>query len=153
MRWIPVLLLLFAPASAWAEDTRPNIVCLFSDDHACHAIGAYGSKINRTPRIDRLAERGAVFLNSFCANAICGPSRATVLTGCFSHVNGFYANTGGKPFDGTQPTFPRLLQAAGYQTALVGKWHLGSKPTGFDHWEILLGQGQYYNPVLASAEG
>ncbi len=159
MRWIPLaLMLLLAPLSGVGADdaeeaTRPNIVFLFSDDHACQAIGAYGSKINETPQIDRLADTGAVFTSSFCTNSICGPSRATVLTGCFSHVNGFYANTQGTSFDGSQPTFPKLLQGAGYQTALVGKWHLGSEPTGFDHWEILPGQGNYYNPDYVTPEG
>lgn len=130
----------------------PNIVFIFTDDHACQSIGAYGSKINQTPNIDRIAREGAVFLNSFCANSICGPSRACVLTGKHSHKNGFYSNGRG-PFDGTQFTFPQVLQKAGYQTALVGKWHLNSNPTGFDHWEILPGQGSYYNPVFLNETG
>ena len=121
MRWILLVLLALVGSRAWAADERPNIVFLFSDDHACQAIGAYGSKINATPQIDRLADTGAVFLESFCTNSICGPSRATVLTGCFSHVNGFYANSQGEPFDGAQPTFPKLLQQAGYQTAQIGR--------------------------------
>ena len=126
------------------ESRRPNIVFIFSDDHATQSIGAYGSKINRTPNIDRLAEEGSVFLNSFCGNSICGPSRSSVLTGVHSHINGFYTNAGGTRFDSAQSTFPKLLQEAGYQTALVGKWHLRSDPTGFDYWEILPGQGSYY---------
>jgi arylsulfatase A-like enzyme len=131
---------------------RPNIVFIFTDDHACQSIGAYGSKINKTPNIDRIANEGAVFLNSFCANSICGPSRACVLTGKHSHKNGFYSNGRG-PFDGSQFTFPKVLQKSGYQTALVGKWHLNSDPTGFDHWEILPGQGSYYNPQFIGQNG
>lgn len=130
---------------------RPNVVFIFSDDHATQAIGAYGSKINQTPNIDRIAEQGAVFVNSFCANSICGPSRACILTGKHSHVNGFMRN--GNRFDATQMTFPKLLQTAGYQTAVIGKWHLGTMPTGFDHWEILPGQGAYYNPDFIQMDG
>ncbi|TWT93009.1 sulfatase/phosphatase domain-containing protein [Neorhodopirellula pilleata] len=130
---------------------RPNIVFVFSDDHALQAIGAYGSKINQTPNLDRIAKEGAVFQNSFCANSICGPSRACILTGKHSHINGFLRN--GNRFDGTQVTFPKLLQDVGYQTALIGKWHLGTDPTGFDHWEILPGQGHYYNPDLIQQDG
>lgn len=145
------LLILIPTSIAIAED-RPNIVFIFTDDHACQSIGAYGSKINKTPNIDRIAKNGAVFLNSFCANSICGPSRACVLTGKHSHKNGFYSNGRGK-FDGSQFTFPQALQKAGYQTAMIGKWHLNSDPTGFDHWEILPGQGSYYNPVFIRKEG
>ena len=130
---------------------RPNIVFIFSDDHAVGAISAYGSEILQTPQIDRLANEGSVFLNSFCANSICGPSRACILTGKHSHINGFRRN--GERFDGSQTTFPKLLQASGYQTALVGKWHLSSDPTGFHHWEILPGQGSYYNPVFLQMDG
>ncbi len=150
LRWSTLLLAqltLFASA-----DEQPNIVFIFTDDHACQSIGAYGSTINETPNIDRLAREGAVFYNSFCANSICGPSRACVLTGKHSHKNGFYSNGRGA-FDGSQFTFPQELQKAGYQTALVGKWHLKSNPTGFDHWEILPGQGAYYNPQFISASG
>ena len=143
------LFLLCLPALSAAD--RPNIVFIFSDDHAVGAISAYGSRILQTPRIDRLANEGSVFLNSFCANSICGPSRACILTGKHSHINGFRRN--GERFDGTQTTFPKLLQAAGYQTSLVGKWHLSSDPTGFDHWEILPGQGSYYNPVFLRMDG
>ncbi|MCH8216954.1 MAG: sulfatase [Planctomycetes bacterium] len=137
-------------ATALAE--RPNIVFIFSDDHACQAIGAYGSKINQTPNIDRIAREGALFVNSFCANSICGPSRACILTGKHSHKNGFYSNGLG-PFDGSQFTFPQELQKAGYQTALIGKWHLISEPTGFTHWDILPGQGSYYNPDFINKQG
>ena len=127
-----------------------NILLIFTDDHALQSIGAYGSTINKTPNIDRLAASGAVFDNSFVGNSICGPSRAAVLTGKHSHKNGFYSNES-KEFDGNQVTFPKLLQKAGYQTALIGKWHLGSNPTGFDYWEILPNQGNYYNPSLYKA--
>lgn len=132
----------FGPATA--ADKRPNILFVFSDDHATQAIGAYGSRINKTPHIDRIGREGGVFFNSFCANSICGPSRACILTGKHSHVNGFLRN--GNKFDGTQTTFPKLMQQVGYQTAIVGKWHLSSDPTGFDYWEVLPGQGSYYNP-------
>lgn len=130
---------------------QPNILFVFSDDHSPRAIGAYGSKINQTPNLDRIAKEGAVFRNSFCANSICGPSRACILTGKHSHINGFLRN--GNRFDGSQTTFPKLMQQAGYQTALIGKWHLSSDPTGFDFWEVLPGQGSYYNPDLLQMNG
>lgn len=126
---------------------QPNIVFIFSDDHAYQAISAYGSKLNRTPHIDRLAKEGMRFDRCIVPNSICGPSRASILTGKYSHLNGFFNNTNNR-FDGSQVTFPKLLQKAGYQTAIIGKWHLVSDPTGFDHWEILPGQGQYYNPPM-----
>ena len=131
--------------------SRPNIIFIFSDDHASHAISAYGSRVNQTPNIDRLAQQGLLFRNNFCGNALCGPSRATILTGLHSHGNGFMRN--GNVFDGNQPTFPKLLQKVGYQTALIGKWHLSSDPQGFDHWLVLPGQGQYYNPRFLSKDG
>ena len=146
--------LLLATVPHATEDERPNIVFLFTDDHAPHAIGAYGgwlAGVDPTPQIDRLAAQGLRFENSFCTNSICGPSRAVILTGKHSHLNGFRDN--GDLFDGDQPTFPKMLRAAGYQTAILGKWHLKSDPQGFDHWEVLPGQGDYYNPVLLSAEG
>src|SRR5215210_4164414 len=127
----------------------PNIVVIFSDDHAYQAISAYGDarKLLDTPNIDRLAKEGTRFDRCLVPNSICGPSRATLLTGKYSHANGFYNNTNSR-FDGSQVTFPKLLQAAGYQTAIVGKWHLVSDPTGFDFWDILPGQGAYYNPPM-----
>lgn len=137
--------------SSFAEQKRPNIIFIFSDDHALQSIGAYGSVINETPNIDRLATEGAIFENSFCGNSLCGPSRATVLTGKHSHKNGFLRN--GNKFDGNQSTFPQLLQNAGYQTAIIGKWHLSSDPTGFDFWKILPGQGSYYNPDFLHMDG
>ncbi|MDH7568146.1 MAG: sulfatase [Armatimonadota bacterium] len=124
----------------------PNIVWIMSDDHAAHAIGAYGSRINRTPNIDRLAREGVRFDHCFCTNSLCGPARATLLTGQYSHLHGMIDNRG--RFDGTRVTFPKLLQQAGYRTGIVGKWHLGSDPTGFDYWNILPGQGAYHNPVM-----
>lgn len=128
----------------------PNILFIFSDDHACNAISAYGSRINRTPNIDRLAREGAIFENSFCSNAICAPSRAVILTGKHSHVNGKVDNA--EPFDTSQPTFNKALQAAGYQTAMIGKWHLRNDPEGFDFWKVLPGQGHYYNPDFRSPD-
>jgi arylsulfatase A-like enzyme len=136
------------PAQAGA---RPNLIFVFSDDHAAQAIGAYGSKLAPTPELDRLAEEGVLFENAFVTNSICAPSRAVVLTGRHSHLNGVLTNA--ETLDGTQTTFPQLLQRAGYQTALIGKWHLKSDPTGFDHYEVLRGQGPYYNPVLLHKGG
>ena len=133
---------------------RPNIVFLFSDDHAVNAISAYGGPLKDvapTPNIDRIARQGAVFINSFCANSICGPSRATILTGKHSHANGFMRN--GNKFDPNQWTFAKQLQRTGYSTAVIGKWHLSSNPVGFDHWEVLPGQGNYYNPVFLQMDG
>lgn len=138
-----------AAASAAQPDQRPNIVFIFSDDHAWQALSAYGDerKLLHTPHLDRLAHEGMRFDRCLVTNSICGPCRATVLTGKYSHRNGFYNNSNSR-FDGSQTTFPKLLQAAGYQTALIGKWHLVSDPTGFDHWHILPGQGVYYNPPM-----
>lgn len=146
-------LLLGAPATLWAQQ-RPNIVFIFSDDHAPHAIGAYNGwlkDVNPTPNIDQLARQGMLFQNSFCTNSICGPSRAVIITGKHSHLNGFMNN--GNNFDGDQQTFPKLLQQAGYTTAMIGKWHLKSNPQGFDYWEVLPGQGEYYNPRFLSQQG
>ncbi len=137
-----------------ANRNRPNIIFMYSDDHAWQAVSAYGSRLAKvapTPHIDRLARDGMRF-DRFCVtNSICAPCRAVILTGKHSHLNGVKDN--GTPFDGSQQTFPKCLQAAGYQTALVGKWHLHSTPTGFDHWEVYPGQGYYYNPVFITPEG
>ena len=133
---------------------KPNILFIFSDDHAPHAIGAYDGwlkSVDPTPNIDSLARQGMLFKNSFCTNSICGPSRAVIVTGKHSHINGFMNN--GNKFDGSQQTFPKLLQKAGYQTAMIGKWHLKSNPQGFDYWDILPGQGDYYNPNMISKKG
>ncbi len=139
-------------AVAEGAGPRPNIVFIMADDHAVQAVSCYGgwlANIAPTPNIDRIAREGARYDRVFCNNSICGPSRAAILTGKFSHVNGFYKNEGGGDFDGTQQTFPKLLQAAGYQTAVIGKWHLGTAPTGFDYSKVLFngnGQGTYWNP-------
>lgn len=138
-----------APAAP-ASPRPPNIVFIFSDDHAYQAISAYGDarRLLETPHIDRLAREGMRFDRCLVTNSICGPSRATILTGLYSHLNGFVNNSAQARFDGSQTTFPKLLQARGYQTAIVGKWHLVSDPTGFDFWQILPGQGAYYNPPM-----
>ena len=127
----------------------PNILFIFSDDHAYQAISAYSDPrhLIDTPHIDRLAREGMRFDRCVVPNSICGPSRASILTGKYSHLNGFYNNINSR-FDGSQMTFPKLLQAAGYQTALFGKWHLVTDPTGFDEWHILPGQGVYYHPTM-----
>ena len=147
-------LLMLGSASVQAN-TRPNIVFVFSDDHATQAISCYGGRLAEvapTPNLDRIAEEGMRFTRCMVTNSICGPSRATILTGKYSHLNGFYKNEATK-FDGSQQTFPKLLQQAGYETAIIGKWHLASEPTGFDHWEVLPGQSSYYNPDFITPEG
>ena len=142
----------FLVGTSLAADTRPNILFIMADDHGYQAIGAYGSKVNKTPNIDRLAKEGMRLDRCFVTNSICGPSRAVILTGKYSHLNGFVDNSG-RAFNGQQQTVAKLLQKAGYQTAIVGKWHLVSDPTGFDYWQILPGQGPYYDPPLKSASG
>jgi arylsulfatase A-like enzyme len=135
---------------------RPNIIYIMSDDHAYQAISAYGGALKDvapTPNIDRIARAGMRLDRCLVTNSISGPCRAVILTGKYSHLNGFVKNEGQAPFDGSQQTFPKLLQKAGYSTAMIGKWHLGSDPTGFDHWEILPGQGSYYNPEFINKEG
>ena len=130
---------------------RPNVVFIFTDDHSAHAISSYGSRINKTPHIDRIAHEGMRFKKCYVTNAICGPSRAVILTGKHSHLNGFLRN-GRAPFDGSQQTFPKLLRKSGYETAMIGKWHLKSVPTGFDHFDVLIGQGPYYNPPMRTTD-
>lgn len=145
---------LLFPLIARSEEpkaSRPNILFIFSDDHATQAIGAYGSKINKTPNIDRLAKEGMIFRTCCCTNSICAPSRAVILTGKHSHINGVIDNE--VTFDGSQQTFHKLLGKQGYQTAWIGKWHLKSEPVGFSHFEVLYGQGQYYNSPLRTPKG
>ncbi len=127
-------------------DKHPNIIYIMSDDHGYQAMSCYGSKINTTPNLDRIANEGMIFNNCFVTNSVSAPSRAVLLTGKYSHANGQLDNM--QVFDGNQVTFPKLMQQNGYQTALIGKWHLRSRPTGFDFFEILRGQGEYYNPVV-----
>ncbi len=142
---LPLSILLVVCAPIQAADTRPNILYIMADDHAAHAISAYGSKINKTPNIDRIAKEGMRFNNCLVTNSICTPSRAAILTGKYSHINGVPVFN---HFDGSQPTLAKYLQTAGYHTGMIGKWHLGSDPTGFDYWNILPGQGVYHNPVF-----
>ena len=130
---------------------RPNIIFIMSDDHSEAAISAYGSNLISTPNIDRIANEGAKFNNSFVTNSICAPSRAVLLTGKYSHLNGVLDNN--QIFDGEQETFPKILQEAGYETSMIGKWHLKSQPTGFDNWKVLKGQGEYYNPLIIDKSG
>ena len=129
-------------------DSRPNILFIMSDDHAAHAMSCYGSRINRTPNLDRIADGGMRFDNCFCTNSICTPSRATILTGTYNHVNG--CTTLATHMDNGLVTYPKLMGEQGYQTAIFGKWHLGQGPThcptGFDDWAVLPGQGLYHNP-------
>lgn len=128
------------------QEKKMNILYIMSDDHSFQTISAYDGRFINTPHIDRIGKEGVIFTNSFVANSISGPSRACMLTGKHSHKNGFIDNM--HEFDGSQQTYPKLLQKAGYETAIVGKWHLTSEPTGFDYWNILIGQGDYYNPVF-----
>lgn len=140
---LPLILASFCLAAA--QPQRPNILFIFSDDHAEHAISAYGSKVNKTPHIDRLAAEGARFTNSFVTNSICTPSRATLLTGQYSHVNGVPVFN---RFDGSRDNVAKHMQKGGYHTGMIGKWHLGSDPTGFDRWIVLPGQGAYWDPAF-----
>ena len=146
--------LVMIQGSARAADKRPNILFIFTDDHAPHAIGAYKGwlkDVAPTPNIDALAGDGMLFENSFCTNSICGPSRAVIQTGKHSHKNGFMNN--GNSFDWNQQTFPKLLQKAGYRTAIYGKSHLKGQPQGYDDWKVLPGQGLYYNPDFLTKDG
>lgn len=135
--------------------TAPNLLFIMSDDHAAHAISAYGSRINQTPNLDRIAENGMRLDSVFCTNSICAPSRAAILTGTYNHVNG--VTTLDTPLDNSQWNIAKALQGAGYETAMIGKWHLGhgpnADPSGFDFWRVLPGQGHYHNPVMVESEG
>ena len=147
---VSATLLVASLSAQTARAARPNIIFIMTDDHAAHAIGAYGSRINQTPHLDRLAREGVLLTNVFVTNSICTPSRAAILTGQYSHLNGV---TMFNRFDSSRLTVARLLQQAGYHTGMIGKWHLGSDPVGFDRWEILPGQGAYNDPVLYTASG
>ena len=134
---------------------RPNIVFIMTDDHAAHAMSCYGSRINRTPNMDRIADEGMRFDNCFCTNSICTPSRAAILTGTYNHVND--VTTLGSRMDNRLTTYPKLMRAQGYQTAIFGKWHLGQgpehEPAGFDDWRVLPGQGLYHDPEMIDSTG
>ena len=130
---------------------RPNIVFIFTDDHCQQALSAYDASRMATPHMDRIAQQGMLFNRCYVTNGICGPSRAVIQTGKYSHLNGFVRN--GNKFNGDQQTFPKLLQAAGYQTAVIGKWHLATTPQGYDYYDVLKGQGPYYNPPMITAGG
>ena len=146
MAGMAVLPMVSACCGAEKQEGPMNILFIMCDDHSYQTISAYDTTFIKTPNIDRIAADGVRFANSFVANSISGPSRACMLTGKHSHENGFTDNS--SSFDGSQQTFPKLLQKQGYETAVIGKWHLTSEPTGFDHWDILIGQGDYYNPTF-----
>ena len=143
-------MVLVAACAESPKHDRPNILFIMTDDHAAHAISAYGSRVNSTPHLDRLASEGIRLDRCFATNSICTPSRATILTGKYSHKNGV---TVFNEFDGSQPHVSRMLQRAGYYTGVVGKWHLTSEPTGFDRWTVLPGQGIYQDPVFLTPKG
>lgn len=153
MKNLFLLFLIIASACDRIEtkDDRPNIVFIMTDDHAYQAISAYGSLLMETPSIDQLAEEGIRFDKAYVTNSICSPSRAVALTGMFSHLNSVRDNL--DVFDSTLVTFPKILQQHGYETAIVGKWHLKSTPTGFDFWKVLPDQGHYYHPEIRISEG
>lgn len=147
-----ILLFLLGFSLTAAAQKKPNIILIVSDDHSYQTIGAYGSKLMDTPNIDRIADEGVVFNKAYVTNSICGPSRAVILTGKHSHKNGFKDNET-SDFDTSQDLFVKRLQADGYETAWIGKYHLGDKPEGFDYWEILPGQGSYFNPDFITMDG
>lgn len=146
--------LLITASTTAVHAQRPNILFILADDHAAHALSAYrahlpyGARLPDTPNLDRIARDGMLFVNAFVTNSICGPSRATVLTGQYGHLNGVMTNN--EPLHPDHITFPRLLRDGGYETALIGKWHLRTAPEGFDYYEVMAGQGPYYNPVMHS---
>ena len=145
------LLCFLVVSSVSFAQKKPNILVIVSDDHTMQSIGAYGSKYGVTPHIDKLAKEGIVFNRAFVTNSICAPSRAVLLTGKFSHKNGLINNL--TPFNGAQPQFQDYLHKVGYQTAWIGKWHLETSPRGFDYWQVLPGQGHYYNPDFIMMDG
>src|SRR6476620_10395450 len=145
-----VVMALAVVIDSGTADSRPNIIFIMSDDHAAHAISAYGSRVNQTPNIDRLAREGMLLRNTFVTNSICTPSRAAILTGQYAHLNGVPVFN---RFDSARDTVAKRLQQGGYHTGMVGKWHLGSDPAGFDRWEIFPGQGAYFDPILYTATG
>ena len=144
------LLAVLVSSASLGADQRPNIVFIFTDDHCEQALSAYDPSRITTPNLDRIANEGMRFNRCYVTNAICGPSRAVIQTGKYSHINGFIRN--GNQFNGDQPTFPKMLQKAGYQTAVVGKWHLASTPQGYDYYDVLKGQGPYYNPPMITSD-
>jgi len=146
------LLIILLFNSTCLAQQRPNIIYIMSDDHDADAISAYNKQLIQTPNIDRLAKEGALLNKAYVTNSICGPSRAVILTGKYSHKNGFKDNDK-SVFDGSQQTFIKELTKAGYQTAWIGKWHLTSAPQGFSFWRILPGQGDYYNPDFIMMDG
>lgn len=142
--WGIFALAITQPSIAKAQsDNRPNILFIMADDHASHAISAYGGSLIKTPNIDRIAKEGMRFTNCFNVNSLCAPSRASLISGRYSHHNGFLRN--GDNFDGSQLTFPKLMRAGKYQTAVIGKWHLKSQPTGFDYYSVIPGHGRFFN--------
>jgi len=150
MKKIPLFLVLLSGA-LFAKDERPNIIFIMSDDHAYQAISAYQDNLIQTPQIDRLAKEGMLFTNACVSNSICAPARAAILTGKHNHINGKIDNR--MPFDASNVTFPKLLQQAGYQTAMFGKLHFGNNPEGVDDFLILPGQGNYINPTFVTKDG
>ncbi len=149
--YLPFAAVAFHSTSALAQQ-RPNILYIMTDDHTAQMMSCYDNRYVETPNLDRIARDGVRFVNSFVANSLSGPSRACMITGKHSHKNGFTNNEHGI-FDGSQQTMPKLMQKAGYSTGLIGKWHLVSDPTGFDHYEIIPGQGEYYNPTFITMDG
>ncbi len=144
-------LLASSAVSCSLKKKHPNILFIFTDDHAYQAISAYGSNRNKTPNIDRIAEQGVLFTNCCVTNSICAPSRAVIQTGKYSHLNGVMDNR--QVFDTAQQTFPKILKSIGYETAMLGKWHLKAEPDYFDYWNVLPGQGHYYNPDFRTPNG
>ncbi|WP_075589676.1 sulfatase family protein [Labilibacter marinus] len=156
MKILSTLILLLCLISAGAKNKRPNIIWIFTDDHSYQTIGAYGGRLqslNPTPNIDQLAAEGIRFDKCYVENSICAPSRAALLTGKMSHMNGKFTNTKKHPFNHDQQQFQKILRKNGYETAMIGKIHLDGDMQGFNYWEVLIGQGSYVNPTLLSENG